>query len=173
MRYKSKPSVAAVAAAALLCLVLISMHMTAGVFARYTVKAESPEDDGTARVAGFSVSAEAPTENPVTIIANGTDENGIAAYAVKVKNNSETAVKYIAKVSFNDEDDRIKLDDNDDKLTFSGYLAPTEEAENTVTFDMSEYFEKNDKWSTFSNDDISGENGKVPFNVDVRFTQVD
>ena len=172
MRSKSKPPVAAIAAAALLCLVLISMHMTAGMFARYTVKAEGPEDSS-ARVAAYNASAEAPTEGPVTIIANGTDENGIATYALKLKNDSEAAVRYDAEVNFNNEDDRAKFDGDDGKLTFSGNLAPNEVTEETVTFDMSEYFKKNDKWNTFGNDDISGESGIVPFEVDVKFTQID
>ncbi len=40
MKSKRRPSIAAVAAAALLCLVLVSMSMTSSVFARYTVGAD-------------------------------------------------------------------------------------------------------------------------------------
>lgn len=50
MKAKSKPPIAVIAAAALLCLVLVSMSMASGMFARYTVKAENPEDDSDALV---------------------------------------------------------------------------------------------------------------------------
>ena len=179
MKSKSKPSIAAIAAAALLCLVLISMHMTAGMFARYTAKAESPDEDSGARTAAFAVSVEEPTENnPVTIIADGTDENGKAVYTVKVKNDSEVAVCYEAKVVFSEdptthETDESKFVNDNDQLSFTGYLAPTEAKEETLTLDMSSYFEENDKYSTYSNDDISGSKGKAPFDVNVKFTQID
>lgn len=177
MKAKSKPPIAVIAAAALLCLVLVSMSMASGMFARYTVKAENPEDDSDARAAAFAVSAEEPTENnPVTIIADGTDDNGKTVYTVKVKNNSEVAVRYEAVVEFTGEqatENTEKFDNTDEQLTFTGYLAPTEVKEETLTMDMSAYFETNDKYNTYSNDDISGDKGKAPFEVNVKFTQVD
>lgn len=180
MKQKSKPPIAAIAAAALLCLVVVSMHMTSGMFARYISKAENPEDDSAAQVAAFKVSAEEATEsqNPITIIANGTDDNGKAVYTVKVKNDGDTAVKYEAKVVFPEdptthETDESKFVNDNDQLTFTGYLAPTEAKEETLTLDMSAFFEENDKYNTYSNDDISGDKGKAPFEVNVKFTQVD
>lgn len=114
----------------------------------------------------------------MTIIANGTDDSGKAVYTVKVKNDSETAVSYEAKVIFPEdptthETDESKFVNDNDQLTFTGYLAPKEEKDETLTFDMSAYFDTNDKYSTFSNDDISGESGKAPFDVSVKFTQAD
>lgn len=165
----------AIAVAALLCLVLVSMSMTSGMFARYIAKAGSSDDDSAASVAAFAVSAEAPTEDPVTIIADGTDENGKAVYTVKVKNDSEVAVRYEAVVEFTGEqatENAEKFDDSDDKLTFTGELAPKEEKEEQLTLDMSAYFDSNDKYATFSNDDISGNKGKAPFEVNVKFTQI-
>lgn len=178
MKAKSRPPIVVIAAAALLCLVLVSMSMTSGVFARYTAKAENPEEDSAAQVAAFAVSVEEPTEsqNPVTIIADGTDDNGKAVYTVKVKNDSEVAVQYEAVVNFTGEkatENAEKFDNTDDQLTFTGYLAPTEAKEETLTLDMSAYFEENDKYNTYSNDDISGDKGKAPFEVNVKFTQVD
>lgn len=169
MKSVKRPPIAIIAAVALLCLVLVSAHFTSGMFARYTVNASS---EGEARVASFDVSAEAMTESPVAIIANGTDENGKSEYTVTIKNHSETAVRFEAAVVFNDED-KAKFDDSDGKLTFSGDLAPNGEAEKTITLDMSAYFEENDKYSTFSNDDISGNQGQAPFEVLVTFTQID
>ena len=176
MKTKRRPPIAVYAAAALLCLVLVSMSMTSGVFARYTAKAENPEDDSTAQVAAFAVSVEEPTENdPVTIIADGTDDNGKAVYTVKVKNDSEVAVRYSAVVEFTGEkatENAEKFDDSDDQLTFTGDLAPKAEAQEQITLDMSAYFETNDKYNTYSNDDISGDKGKAPFEVHVTFDQI-
>ena len=170
MKAKTKPPVATFAAVALLCLVLVSIHMTSGIFARYTVKADMP--DNTSRVAAFNVSAQAPTESPVTIVADGTDTNGIATYTVRVNNDSETAVQYDAVVNLKDEDKK-KFKSSEDQLRFSGYLDVNGVAQKQLTFDMSEYFQQNDKYNTFSNEDISGNTGKCPFTVNVRFTQVD
>ena len=172
MKTKRRTPVSIVLAAAVLCLVLVSAHFASGMFARYTVKVDG---EGEASVASFSVSAEPPTESPVTIINNGTDDSGKTAYTIKVKNSGETAVRYAAVVSFTGEnatENAEMFDDSDDQLTFSGDLAPGEEAEETVTLDMSAYFATNDKYDTFSNDDMSGNSGKAPFEVNVTFTQI-
>lgn len=176
MKSTKRPPIAVVAAAALLCLVLISINMTSGVFARYTVSANSPDDDSGARAAVFDVSAEADAEHPVSIIADGTDENGITTYTVNIKNNSETAVRYQAVVNFTGEhaaENTEKFDNSNSQLTFTGELVPNAAAERQLTFDMSQYFTQNDRYSTFSNDDISGSKGKAPFAVYVNFTQID
>ena len=168
MTTKRRVPVSVVLAAVILCLVLVSAHFASGIFARYTANAE--HDDG-ARTAGFAVSAEGPTENPITIVNNGTDESGKAEYTVKIKNGSETAVRYEAAVVFENAEDASKFDDD---LSFSGDLGPGEEAEHTLVLDMSAYFatEANDKYSTFSNDDMSGDSGKAPFTVPVKLTQI-
>lgn len=168
MTTKRRIPVSVILAAVVLCLVLVSAHILSGMFARYIAKAEHNEGAGTA---GFAVSAEGPTENPITIINNGTDESGKAEYTVKVKNDSETAVRYEAEVVFENAEDASKFDDD---LNFSGDLDPGEEAEHTLVLDMSAYFatEANDKYSTFSNDDMSGDSGKAPFTVPVKFTQI-
>lgn len=175
MKSKTRFPVPMMVAAALLWLVLISIHLTSGMFARYTVNAR---DEGSARAAAFNVSAEADASSPVSIIADGTDNNGKAVYTVRVKNDGETAVRYEAVVSFTGEqaeENKERFDGGDDQLTFSGYLNTNDVAEKQITFDMSAYFEtsENDKWNTFSNDDISGNQGKCPFEVSVKFTQVD
>ena len=167
MKAKRRTPVSVILAAVTLCLVLVSAHFASGMFARYIVQANGEDE---ARIAEFDVSAQAPTENPITIIANGTDDSGKAEYTVKVKNNSETPVRYEAAVIFDHEEDADKFDGD---LTFSGNLAPDEEDEKTLVLDMSAYFETNDKYSTFSNDDMSGNKGKAPFDVTVKFTQID
>ena len=173
MKAKRRTPVSVVLAAAVLCLVLISAHFASGMFARYTVKSGG---DGKGSVASFSVSAQEPTENPVVIINNGTDDAGKAEYTVKIKNSGDTAVRYEACVTFTGEkatENAEMFDESDDKLTFTGDLAPSEEAEETITFDMSAYFETNDKYNTFSNDDMSGSSGEAPCDVAVTFTQID
>lgn len=169
MKTKRRTPVSVVLAVVVLVLVLVSAHFASGMFARYTVNAAADEDF---RVAAFSVAAEPSTENPVTIINNGTDDSGRAEYTVKLKNSGETAVRYKATVIFDNAEDAAKFDDD---LTFTGDLAPGEEAEETITLDMSAYFasEHNDKYATFRNDDMSGSKGEAPFDVAVTFTQID
>lgn len=169
MRTKRRIPIPVLAGVAVLLLTLISAHFASGMFARFSVSAAG---EGEARVASFSPAVDFPTDSPVTIINNGTDDFGSTEYLVKVKNSGETAVRYEAVVTFTGED-AAKFDD--DKLTFSGDLAPEEEAEHTLTLDMSAYFatQVNDKYSTFRNDDISGNKGEAPFEVSVSFTQID
>ena len=77
-------------AAVLLCLVLFSMHLTAGLYARYTAKQGGTDS---ARVAAFNVDVEG-VGNSVTVDyvkGNGQDA-GIQK--LKITNNSEVAVSY-------------------------------------------------------------------------------
>ena len=162
-----------VIAFALLCAVLISSHFVSGLFARYTITGEG---SSYTRAAAFGVEATADEVSPVTITADGTDDSGKAIYTVTVKNTGEVAVKYEATVAFTGDDaqeNAAKFDASDDNLTFTGYLMVGEQAQETVTFDMSGSLETDDKWSTYSNDDISGGRGEAPFTVTVRFTQID
>ena len=140
------------------------------------MKAESPDDDNSAGAAAFNVSAEASTVDPVTIIANGTDDSGKAVYTVRIKNDSEVAVRYQAEVEFTGEqatENAAKFDNSDNQLRCSGEIPPNSEDEKTLTMDMSAYFESNDRYNTFRNDDISGDQGKAPFEVRVTFDQID
>lgn len=175
MKSNSRTPIALVLATALLCLVLISASIASRMFARYIAKADLP--DNPARTAAFEVSAQAPADSPVTIVANGMDDSGKAVFTVTVKNNSETAVEYEAQVVFPEdptthESDADKFADDNEQLSFTGYLAPQESKDETLTLDMSAYFDTNDKYATFRNDDMSGESGKIPFDVNVKFTQV-
>lgn len=173
MRYRRRTSAPIILAASLLCLVLVSGHFVSGILARYTLGGSG--EDST-RAAAFAVSATADEASPVSIVSDGTDENGKATYDVTVKNDGETAVRYVATVVFTGDDAQEnagKFGSANDELTFTGVLEPNAEAVETVTLDMSDYFETNNKWSTFSNDDISGVKGKAPFSVNVTFTQID
>lgn len=77
-------------AAVLFCLVLFSMHLTAGLYARYTAKQGGTDS---ARVAAFKVNVEG-IGNSVTVDyvkGNGQDA-GIQK--LKITNDSEVAVSY-------------------------------------------------------------------------------
>lgn len=173
MRKERRTPIPAVIAFVLLCAVLISSHFVSGMYARYTITGEG---SGYTRTAAFGVEATADEVSPVTITADGTDDSGKATYTVTVKNTGEVSVRYEATVEFTGDDaqeNAAKFDASDDNLTFTGMLEPGESEQKTVTLDLSAYFDTNDKWSTYSNDDISGVSGKAPFTVNVRFTQID
>lgn len=173
MKKERRTPISIIIAFVLFSAVLISSHFVSGMYARYTVNGSGTDQ---VRVAVFGVEATADEATPVTITANGTDDNGKVTYTVTVKNTGETSVKYEAAVNFTGdqaEEEAAKFDDSDDKLTFTGELLPGETVQEAVTLDMSSYFDSNDKWSTYSNDDISGGSGKAPFTVTVIFTQLD
>lgn len=173
MKKERRTPIPVTAAFVLLCLVLVSSLLVSGIFARYTAKGDGNSE---AHVASFGVQATADEVNPVTITADGTDNNGKATYTVTVKNTGEVAVSYEATVTFTGADaqeNASKFDAANDHLTFTGELEVGEEAMKTVTFDMSDDFDTNDQYDTFSNDDISGNKGTVPFEVHVTFTQID
>ena len=173
MRKERRTPIPAVIAFALLCAVLISSHFVTGMYARYTIQEDG---EGVVRVASFGAEATADEVDPVTITADGTDDSGKAVYTVTVKNTGEVTVRYTAAVEFTGDDaeeNAAKFDASNGNLTFTGVLGPGGTEQRIVTFDMSAYSETNDKWSTYSNDDISGVSGKAPFTVTVRFTQID
>lgn len=184
MKLKTKPNIFLIAAGILFCLVLVSVHFSAGMYARYTTRAEG-SDAG--RLAAFRVSAEAG-ENQTLELTAGREE--AASYQFKVQNSSETAVRYDVILEFPEsgkdiDKDRlnIKLDGTKEpdvqgkEARFSGVgvLAPGSEAVNhKLTVDISGLLDQaENKWEDFSNDSVSGETGELPFTVRVVFTQVD
>lgn len=78
MKQTKKPSYALRAACVLLCLVLISVHFSTGLYARYATGAAGADD---ARLARFHVSAELSGQ------ADGS-------YLISMQNRSDTAVRY-------------------------------------------------------------------------------
>ena len=174
MNKERKTPLSLVIAFVLFSAVLISSHFTFGIFARYFV---SGEGSGESVVAVFGAEATADEAAPVTIVSDGTDDSGKAVYTVTVRNTGEVSVAYEGAVVFigdNAQENAAKFDTAEGKLTFSGELEVGEEAEEEITLDMNAYFGTiENMWSTFSNDDISGETGDVPFKVIVTFTQID
>lgn len=155
----------------LLCLVMFSTVLISGLQARFVTRASGTDS---ARLASFAPKMEA-SPDAVTIAANSQSE-----YVITIRNKGETAVRYTAVVEFSGEDPEAESEKFDEgtedapKLSFTGELGPSEVAEETLTLDMSEYFDQmEDKWDTLSNKDVSGESGEIPFAVFVTFTQLD
>ncbi len=134
-------------AAVLLCLILLSAHYTTGMYARYTTRAYGNDK---AREASFQVSAEGQT-SPVEI---GTDGKG--TFSVTIHNDSDVAVRYVAKVVSSDS----KADEVLQNITIpSDVLQPhTVSAPVEIHMDMMNY---------------DGNLTDIPFDVIVTFTQID
>ena len=102
----------------LLCMVAFSTSMLAGLYARYSTKADGEDS---ARVAKFNVAAD---WKDVTVVASSVQTNG--EYQFTVTNNSEVAITYDLVITF--ENDVLKyLDVSLDGVTGA-------ESGNTVIF---------------------------------------
>lgn len=83
------------AAGVLLCLTLFSVHLTSGLYAKYTATATGSDS---ARVAKFEV-VYAKDPDDIVITSDGVNNDNI--YAFTITNNSEVAVSY--QLSLQDE----------------------------------------------------------------------
>lgn len=140
-------------AAALLCLVLISIHLMSGMYAKYSTTGRG---DDSARVANFDVEITGEeTDLEVTCRENK------GAYTITVNNKSEVAVAYTISVTA----DTPLIPDLDSN---TGTL-PVGPAGNvhTLTFSVND-------WSAITRD-MTGENGEVflGFTVTVNVVQID
>ena len=82
-------------ASVMLCLVLFSLYMTSGMFAKYTTGGNGK---GNGRVAKFSVTATDAGESEYVFDQAAVQPDG--SYAVTVKNDSEVAVRYTIILKF-------------------------------------------------------------------------
>ena len=143
MRRKKKAPPALSAAAVLLCLILVTAHFTAGMYARYVTRTQG-SDSGHA--AEFNVSA---TPAEATVVA------GKDGYQIELKNTSDVPVSYKAVVQFDDASDAERFGP---LPTFTGTLEPgAVKKTEPLVFELTGY-------------DGTGE---APFTVTVTFTQVD
>ena len=170
---KQKVNIPMCAAFILFVLTLISMHLTSGLFARYTVTATGSDS---ARVAKFEVLGSLDRSD-ITVDCKQTGQSGV--YTITVNNQSEVAVGYIIYIKLdkavNGTDLWIKMDNNKDgasrEMKFTrGPLAPGASEEHK--FELGIY-----NWGTVT--------GKVPiqgqesydwdlgFTVEIVATQVD
>lgn len=119
-------------AGVMLCLVLFSVHMMGGLYARYSSFGTA---DDTGRVAKFDVIVAGVSDNAVAskVEASCTKagEQG-NAYAIHITNASEVAVRYTVAVTLNDTVPGVTpvLSGN------GGELAVGAVAEQTLTFDI-------------------------------------
>ena len=166
---KQKVNIPMCAALVLLLLTMISIHMTSGLYARYTSTATATDS---ARVAKFDVEA----------AVTATATNG--EYTLTVNNKSEVAVKYKVIVTFNEvlpEADTltVKLGDTtittSDKMTYTtdyvGTLAPgATGTPHTLTIGINGV----GGWQDYTKP-VSGKKVDVPlaFSVDIVAEQID
>lgn len=174
MKKKNKALRILSAALVLLCLVLITGSFNTGMLARYATKASGSD---AAEIASFSVAA---SSSPSKEAQEGSN---MAGYEITLTNNSETAVAYVARVSFPEEleADRIgvQIRSGEDwetmtDLCFRGQLKPGGNETAEIRLDLGAYLEslEYDSFYTFRNDDIGGGEETVPFQVIVTFTQM-
>lgn len=105
---KAKLNIPMLAALILLFLTMLSIHLTSGLYARYTAAAEAGDS---ARVAKFDVSA--VVDEAITL--DCTEGDMTAECEIAVTNDSEVAVRYSVTIVFNEvlngTDLIVKLDD--------------------------------------------------------------
>ncbi len=170
MKAKNKIPVSLSVASVLLCLVLLSAHFTSGMYARYVTSASGGD---TSRIAKFVVSGKG-AEEPVQIKAGDTE----GEYTITLTNNSEVAVRYDLTVSFGLADGATvptyevdKEKPGTDPIT--GELEPQTDKEISLIFDISDVTAAAaSDGLDFSNANISGDSGEIPFEVLVTFTQI-
>ena len=163
-----KPNVFLSIAVILLCLVLVSAHFTAGIFAKMISNANGSDGTGTAR---FQVDAKL------------TDVGEKGAYQLELINNSDTAVRCSVKIVLTEKaDGTIQLGDktvsftNTDSVQLDGTftLAPhTNSKSMELAVTLTDAPEAEEHFTDRSNDTTSGSNAEVPFTVIVSAVQVD
>lgn len=94
-RRRTKLNIPMCLAGVLLCLTLISVHLTSGLYARYTTTAEGSD---LARVAVFKVTEDRTTFSSGVVLGVAPGEKPTTA-AIHVKNDSEVAIRYTITVT--------------------------------------------------------------------------
>lgn len=179
---KAKLNIPMCAAAVLLFLTLLSIHLTSGLFARYTTTVTASDS---ARVAKFDVGVTADKKD-ITVDCAQSDSG---TFILTVTNNSEVAVNYVIKIkqpgSVDGTDLYLTKDDEKDE---NGQLRKFNPKNNVYTFTIKEKLDpvggtREHKfsfgvysWHTVTEDAKDSPpiyNWDLDFNVDVVATQVD
>ena len=158
-------------ACVLLCLTLISMHLTTGLYARYTTTAQASDS---ARVAKFHV-----TGTPDAVVTIESDADNSGTYQLTVTNHSEVSVEYDLDIVFttavtewmNLEIQNATVTEDENKKEFhakdAGTLAPGGAATHEVTFTVTQ-------WSEITRNMSGKEDSKeLTFTVNIHATQID
>lgn len=123
----------------LLCLVLLSVYLMKGLYARYQTTGSGSDS---ARVAKFDVVVSGMPSDTIQVICNNYNgDTGV--YTFTVTNNSEVAVEYDAKLTYTHDVDYIKakidgtavgwLDTSTQGFPNVGVLAPGADKTHTLT----------------------------------------
>lgn len=182
---KAKLNIPMCAAVVLLFLTLLSIHLTSGLFARYTTTVTASDS---ARVAKFDVDVTADIKD-ITVDCEQSDSG---TFILTVNNKSEVAVNYVLKIklptSVNGTD--LYLTKDDEKDTNGQLRKFSPDANNVYTFTINEKLDpvggttcqREHKfsfgvysWHTVTKDANNSPtyNWDLNFNVDVVATQVD
>lgn len=156
---KAKMNIPMCAACVLLCLTLFSMHLTGGLYAKYTAKGNGEDD---ARVAKFNVVTTGDADAVAVSTAVVFD-----TYVIKVENKSEVAVEYNMSVALESksESDGVKASLDKD----NGTLAANASTANTHTLTFSVL-----NWDTITaNTKAESANINIGFTVTIDVVQID
>lgn len=167
MKQTKKPCYAMRAACVLLCLVLISVHLVTGLYARFINKAVGSDSS---RAAAYRVSAVMTGESGTYEIALSNRSEAAARYSVTF----ETTPGMYTSVKLND----LTADINaEGKAEFPnvGALAPKGNGSLTLVLTPNPVYTgsgSDDTVLDFSNESTSSAENELPFTVTVRYVQV-
>ena len=125
---KAKLNIPMCAALVLLLLTMVSIHLTSGLYARYTTTSSGSDS---ARVAKFDVVGEFGED--ITLDCSKNETSG--AYEITVKNNSEVAIKYVLYVTLRSKDSGLEVQGTD----FEGTMTDIDYKGNGETGTRTEY----------------------------------
>lgn len=165
---KAKLNIPMCAALVLLLLTMISIHMTSGLYARYTSTASS---DDSARAAKFHVASTLEQAKD----SDGNDVNG--QFVLTVTNHSEVAVRYrieiVTDAPLKATIGETELTATDGKMTFTDgawVLAPgAESVEHTLELDVSSWVGVTSETTEYA----ETEPVELSFDVNVHAEQID
>ena len=173
---KAKINIPMCAALVLLLLTMISIHLTSGLYARYTSTATGGDS---ARVAKFHV-----VSNQPEFVTVDCKQSNAGKYAITIDNQSEVAIKYILYITMdqtvNATDLTVSMTDDGEpvdcsfekemKFTRNTPLAPGGSRTHELTFSV-------DKWATVTQNAPNNNNGsfdwELEFTVRIDVEQVD
>lgn len=155
----SRVNIPMCAAGVLLCLTLFSVHLTSGLYAKYTATATGSDS---ARVAKFEVDVSGQNLADITCTQSDTDSS---TYTITINNKSEVAVEYTLSVVYNNTaPDGVSADFDGD--SDSGQLAVGASAQRELTFTVD--------WAEFTADNTGDSATEtLNFTVNVHIEQID
>ena len=170
MKLKTKPNIFLIAAGILFCLVLVSVHFSAGMYARYVTKAQGSDQ---ARLASFYVTAEIEEKESgefIVTVSNSKSETA-AACTLKILLDEIPAGKLVT----------VKLGDrqqtfDSNVVSFDvGAFAPGDVQKFTLAFELTDTYtgsSASDDWKDYDNKTMAADSGEMAFKVYATLTQL-